>query len=100
MKNDQLHTIKCTDKTEKHATHTRLMCTTYMCIWVIVEASLRIVIVARRLIILIGGCIRKSCELANNSINNGGKNLSWQIRKDRDRNKDAFQIFILYFYQA
>lgn len=28
----------------------------------------------------------------DNSINNGGKNLSWQIRKDRDRNKDAFQI--------
>lgn len=53
---------KCT---EKHATHTRWMCTTYLCIWVIVEASLRIVIVARRLIILIGGCIRNSCELAN-----------------------------------
>lgn len=56
---------KCTDQTEKHATHTRWMCTTYLCIWVIVEASLRIVIVARRLIILIGGCIRNSCELAN-----------------------------------
>lgn len=56
---------KCTDQTEKHATHTRWMCTTYLCIWVIIEASLRIIIVARRLIILIGGCIRNSCELAN-----------------------------------